>query len=313
VQRRPAAAGAGHLADQVQVPGPPVGDPGQGVVVGQGGQLGRLVLDLRHQLRHAGDDQQEQHHRADPEGDPVDRQPPRALEQQQRRRDQGGRGQDEQAPAVDPDAAGGRHLRQRAHRRVEGGRPPAQVRHHPAEVEQAAVVAPEGGEPGVDDVRGQLQQQGDSEDPVARPPGTRAGVEPGQHRQQEHVRERIGERDQPRPQRQRAVGGDRPHQERPRQQPEAGGDDQRVDQPGPVPPAGPAADHDQQGGRQQRIAGQVQRVGGRRERLAVQHIDVHAVGHVAGDEHGKATGQAVPDASTCRPVQPHPGQDRHNG
>ena len=112
VQRRSAAAGAEHLADQVQVPGTPVGDAGQGIVVRQRRQLGRLVLDLRHQLRHAGDDQQEQHHPTGPERDPVDRQAADALEQEQRWRDQGSRCQDEQARPADAHAAGRGHLGQ---------------------------------------------------------------------------------------------------------------------------------------------------------------------------------------------------------
>jgi hypothetical protein len=112
VQRRSAAAGADHLADQVQVPGTAVGDPGQGVVVRPRRQLGRLVLDLRHQLRHAGDDQQEQHHRAEPKRDPVDRQATDALEQEQCWREQGSRCQDEQTRPGDAHAASRGHLRQ---------------------------------------------------------------------------------------------------------------------------------------------------------------------------------------------------------
>jgi hypothetical protein len=310
VQPGPAAAGPGHLAGQVQVPGAPVGDTGQGVVVGQGFQLGRLVLDLVHELGHAGHDQQEQHDRAGPERHPVDRQPACSLVEQQHRGDQGGRRQQQQAPAADPDAAGRGHLRQQADRRVQGGRAPAQVRGHPAEVDHAAAVAPVGGEPGVDDVGAKLQHQGQAEQPVARAAGTRAGGQPGQHGQQKHVGQRVGERDQSRPQPHGGVGRDRPHQERPRKQPQAGGDDQGVDQPGPVPAAGPAADHDQQGGRQERVAGQVECVGRGGERLAVQHVDVHAVDHVAGHEHPEPRGQAVPDATTRRPVQAHPDEDR---
>ena len=196
---------------------------------------------------------------------------------------------------------------------MQGGRAPAQVGGHPAEVEQAAVVAAIGGEPGVDDVGAQLEHQGQAEQPVAGATGARAGGQPGQHGQQEHVGQRIGERDQPRPQPQGGIRGDRPHQERPRQQPQTGGDDEGVGQPGPVPPAGPAADHDQQGGRQERVAGQVEPVGRGRERLAVEHVDVDAVDHVAGDEHAQAAGQAVPDATAGRPVQAHPGEDGDDG
>jgi hypothetical protein len=112
VQRRSGPAGPDHLADKVQVPGTPVGDPGEGVVVRQGRQLGRLVLDLGHQLGHAGDDQQEQHHRAGPQRDPVNLQAACALDQEQRWRDQGSRRQDEQAGPGDAYAASRGHLRQ---------------------------------------------------------------------------------------------------------------------------------------------------------------------------------------------------------
>ena len=83
---------------------------------------------------------------------------------------------------------------------MQGGRAPAQVRRHPAQVEHAAVVAPVGGEPGVDDVGAQLEHQRQAEQPVAGAAGARAGRQPGQHGQQEHVGQRVGEGDQPRPQ-----------------------------------------------------------------------------------------------------------------
>jgi hypothetical protein len=196
---------------------------------------------------------------------------------------------------------------------MQGGRAPAEVRRHPAQVDQPTGVAAGDREPGVHDVGAQLQQDSGPQQAVARAPGAGAGEEPREHGQQEHIRERVRERDQPRPRRQRGIGGNRSHQERPRQQPQTRRDDQRVDQAGPVPPAGTAADHDQQRGGQQRIAGEVEPIGRGRERLQVQRIDIDAVDNVAGHEHQQATGQAVPDAPTGGAVQAHPAQDRDHG
>jgi len=72
------ASDPGHLPGQLQLPGAPVGDSGQPVVVGQCGQLGGLVLDLCHQPSHAQHDQQKQH-RAQCDGGDVDRLMAQAL------------------------------------------------------------------------------------------------------------------------------------------------------------------------------------------------------------------------------------------
>ena len=80
---------------------------------------------------------------------------------------------------------------------------------------------------------------------AARPP------HPHRRRHQQHVAERVGDRDQPLGQEQVGHAHVGPDQEHPGQQADTGGDDGGVDQAGHVAAGGPLADQQQQPGGQQ--------------------------------------------------------------
>ena len=139
---------------------------------------------------------------------------------------------------------------------------------------------------------------------AARPP------HPHRHRHQQHVAQRVGDRDQPLGQEQVGHAHVGPDQEHPGQQADPGGDDGGVNQAGHVAAGGPLADQQQQPGGQHRVEAQVEAVGDRRERdLQPEHpLVVEAVG-VADAEQQLAARDEVPGHRPGRP--PHADPDDH--
>jgi hypothetical protein len=136
---------------------------------------------------------------------------------------------------------------------------------------------------------------------AARPP------HPHRHRHQQHVAQRVGDRDQPLGQEQVGHAHVGPDQEHPGQQADPGGDDGGVDQADHVAAGGQLADQQQQPGGQQDVAGQVEGVGHRRVgRLDLQHPLVGVVDGVADGEGELAGGQQVPGQRFGRPVEAGP-------
>jgi hypothetical protein len=104
-------------------------------VLGQGLQLGGLLLDLADQPGHARHHQQEQRDRADPDGGRVDPAAPPRLAEQQDRRDQRDPGQQRQPPACEPPRPLQGRLGQLRHRRVQRRRPEQHIGQQPGEVD----------------------------------------------------------------------------------------------------------------------------------------------------------------------------------
>ena len=272
-----------------------------------------LQGDLAGQAAHAGQGQQEQHHRAAGDHRHVDRLATGRLDDQHRRGHQRGAGQGHQPRAGQPRRV--RHrLGQRHHRGVQGRQAERGVVEDPDRVERAADLPVAGDQ--AQPVHGVAGQQGGK----AHRQQARGGAvvparapQPHRHRQQQHVAEGVGDRDQPLGQRQpgRAdVGAD---QEHPRQHAEAGGDDGRLDQAGPVAAGGAGADQQQQPGRQQRVARQVEAVGHARVgRLQVEHPLVGVVDGVADGERELPCRQQVPRQRPRRPPEARAGGQRHH-
>jgi hypothetical protein len=116
---------------------------------------------------------------------------------------------------------------------------------------------------------------------AARPP------HPHRHRHQQHVAQRVGDRDQPLGQEQVGHAHVGPDQEHPGQQADTGGDDGGVDQAGHVAAGGPLGHR---------------RVG----RLNVKNPLVGVVDGVADGEGELAGGQQVPGQRFGRPVEAGP-------
>jgi hypothetical protein len=130
-----------------------------------------------------------------------------------------------------------------------------------------------------------------------------AVAQPGRQGQQEHVPDRVGQRHQQLDQPKRRVLEVGDHDQDPGEQAEADGDDGGVDHPGHVPPGRAAEGQHGEAGGQDRIAGQVEGVGQRRERLDVQHQLVDREQGVTGHEQalggrdqppGQPPGRTVP-------------------
>jgi hypothetical protein len=209
----------------------------------------------------------------------------------------------------EPDGPVGGDLRHRPHGRVQRCRAPDDIGEQPAGVDQSAFVAADQGQDGIADVGAEQQHQCEAQQPIGRGARPGAGGQAGHHDQQQHISQRVGQRDQPLWQRQRRVGGDRLHQERPRQQAEPGGDDGRVDEPGPVATRDPPADQDQQSHRQDGVAAHIERIGDRREGALMENLVDDGVQHVADDEQELTDREAPPDQRAGRPVAAHPDQD----
>jgi hypothetical protein len=165
--------------------------------VGQGGQLAGLVLDLGDQSAHAQHDQQEQHHRAERDGGDVDGLVAQALLGEHGWGHQGGGGEQGQAPVGEPGRLVGGDLGQRPHGGVQCGRAPDHIGQQPAGVDQATFVAADQIQHGIADVGPEQQHQRQPERPVGGGAGARAGGQPGRQGQQQHIAERVGQRDQP--------------------------------------------------------------------------------------------------------------------
>jgi hypothetical protein len=292
--------------DTVAGPGQAVAERGQllhRAVVEVGGQPHPLLLGgpqdrlhgplalglhghLAGQTAHTGQGEQEQHDRAAGDHADVDRLVADRLDDQHRRGHQGGAGQQGQPGPGQPHALRGR-LGQRHHRRVQGGQAEGRVVQHPDGVDRAADLpgAVEHAEAvhGVHRHQGEQaegQQPGGDGSVAARPP------QPDRHRQQQHVAQRVGDRDRALDQAEVGQADIGPDQEDPREYADASGDDGGVDQAGGVAPGGATADQQQQPGGQQRVEDQVEGVGDRGERdLDLEHpLEVEAVGVADGEQ-----------------------------
>jgi hypothetical protein len=167
-------------------------------VLGQGLQLGGLLLDLADQPGHARHHQQDRRDRADPDGGRVDPAAPPRLAEQQDRRDQRDPGQQREPPACEPPRPLQGRLGQLRHRRVQRRRPEQHIGQQPGEVD--GVVGSERiglGAHGEAHVTGQHDHQGAGQELEGGIPHPGADQQPGHQGQQQHVGRRVGDGDEP--------------------------------------------------------------------------------------------------------------------
>jgi hypothetical protein len=220
----------------------------------------------------AGHHQHQQRHPSDHDQGHVRRPAAGRLHRQHRRRRQRGTGEQRQPAGPGSGPAGG-GLGQPPHRRVQGGGAPQQVDQQPAAVQRAAGVvrAPEL-ERHVDAVAGEGDEQRGDHQAERRCPAAAAGRQPGGHRRDGQVGDRVGGGGHLAGHRQVGVADERGDQEGPRHQGGPHRHDQRVDQPGPVAAGAAQAHHQHQAGHQERVAAQVEGVGDGRDVVDVEDV-----------------------------------------
>ncbi len=270
----------------------------------------------RDDARQPGDDQQIQHCGEDGDGDPVPHRAVQRFQQQHGRGDQADRGQHQQAPPADLGTAVRDRLVDPPAGGVQRSGPVGDVEHGPASVGGPA-QRPTAGQllQAVCHVADQQRDRPQHQQLHRADPQAPAGDQAGQHRQDQHVAQRVGDRDSPGERAQAigvVVGQD---QIQPGQQTQAGGDDQCVEQARPVLGHASGPHQQQQSRRPDRVHQQVEAVSHRRERvLLVQHIGQHVERGVTGDEAQLGAGQQIPRQRPGGALQPDPrqsAQDRH--
>jgi hypothetical protein len=185
---------------------------------------------------------------------------------------------------------------QQAHRGMQGGGAEQHVVDGPAR-EHDAVHAAEAAQQ-LPPVQGVAEQQHDGtgqQEREGRLAAVAAGGDAGDHTEHEDVHRRVGHRGEPAEQRQRVpvdVGRDQIHPQQRRQRQRH---DQRVDQARPVAVLAAFADEQHHAGDEERVEGQVEGVGERRERERRAEQPFVVVGeHVTGDEQPLPDRQQVP-------------------
>jgi hypothetical protein len=306
--RRAVAAGVFQGPGQLVVPGPTVRQAGQLVGAGQLPDLPALLLHLAHQLRHPGDDEQEQRRAADHDRRAVGHRAAEQLEGQDGRGDQRGGGQHDQLQPAQPRRLRGGGAAQLPRAGVQRGDAEEHKRGEEDLVEAAAepqhllqrladrAEVPQNHPGGVPEEEGG-QRAGDPPERRAAAPG--GAQQPGHHGQQQQITDRVRDLHRPPQQRHLGVQGDRVDHVHPGEQAEAGGDGGGVDQRRPVAPRVPAPDQQTQPQRARRVEDQEERVGRRRHVGQAEHllaVDAHPdAGGVAGDAEREAPpGQPVP-------------------
>ena len=199
------------------------------------------------------------------------------------------------------------------HRRVQrGGAPEHEVGDPARVVEELVVVRACEQRVVVGAVGAEQRNRARAEQVERRRLQSRLDREPDQRREQEHVPERVCDRDQLRQDRQARQVDVRGDEEHPREQSAANREDERVDHRGTVVAASAAAPHEQhQADEQQRIDAQIDRVAGRREADgAAEQIGVRVRVEVAGHVQELPDEEQSPGEAGLRPVQPHADRDR---
>jgi hypothetical protein len=148
------------------------------------------------------------------------------------------------------------------------------------------------------------------EHPERRRAGTAVDHQPDRGGEQQDVHDRVGHGDHPFRQGQPRRLGQRADQEHPGEHAKADGDDQGVQQAGAVGAGAAGVDQQQQPGHEERVGGQVEDVGHRREPLLPQDVLVGVEDDVGGDVGQQADREQPPGQGSLGPV---PGDADRDG
>ena len=212
------------------------------------------------------------------------------------------------------DFAAGRRLVEPGHRRVQPGRTPEEVGADPSGVEPELVVveAVEGEQP-VGEVGDEQQRDAGGQEVERRLAPARVQGQPHDGADQDHVADRIRDRDDLAEQGQVVEVQVRRHQRDPRREREADGEDQAVDEVVAVRAGAAAPEEQQQPRHHHGVHRHVERVPGRGERdLRAEQMRIAVGVEVAEPEQGRAAGQQEPRQPRRRPVPLDPQEDREH-
>ena len=202
---------------------------------------------------------------------------------------------------------------QPAHRRVEDRRPERQIRQEVQRVDRAAgdIRSLEVLE-GVDLVGDDQQEERPGQQAEGGRPSARRGQQAHGHADEQEVGERVRQADADVERIEFRPDELRLDEERPRQDRAGGRQDRGIEEAAAVTAAHPATDEQEQAGRDERVAREVQHVGERREWVLADHL-VPVPHDVAGDERGLADGHEHPRHPTIGRVADDPDDGGRDG
>ena len=188
------------------------------------------------------------------------------------------------------------------------------VAREPAEIDDAAAHIAAGlKSPEVGRVGDEQQHDASAEQQVGGGSLVRAHQDAKRDREQEHISQRIGKRDQSPGRRQCLVMRDRAHDEEPGGKREAGRDRRRIDERRPVPTGSAGADQEHESGAEKRVAAQVADVRNRREGARMRDVLLVGEQEVTDDKRELARGKQEPRTYGARTVEVDADPYRQHG
>jgi hypothetical protein len=271
---------------------------------------GRAFL-LPDEARHTEDDEQEEDRRSADHDQQVG--VPQLLDEVDARRDQAGGSEQSQASGRQAHTGVRSRFLEAAHRRVQGRCAPQDEIGEPAGVvDQLVVVRPRQEGVVVGAVGCEQTDRAGNEEVERRAFGARLHGEADQRPQQEHIAERVGDRNELRQDGETGEVQVRRDQEDPREESEPDGQDERVDDGRTVTTVRISTpDEQHQPGEERRVDGEVDGIAGRgKADRAAEEVGVRVGVEVARDVQHLAEQDQAPRGHRPRTVQAHAGGDR---